>query len=59
MSIGWANLIECLSGHFKGYGKIDTNSALKLDAEIKPLIEISNKIFNLVSDSVKEKSGEN
>jgi hypothetical protein len=57
MSISWANLIECRSDHFKGYGKFDPDSAMKLDAEIEPLVEISNEIFNLVTAYVKEKAG--
>lgn len=49
MSVSWANLVDCHSERMKGYGKVDPDTATKIDPAIDRLEKIAWKLSNLMS----------
>ncbi len=54
MSVSWANLVDCHSDRMKGYGKVNPDTATKIDPAIDRLEKIAWELSNLMSsDSLK------
>jgi hypothetical protein len=54
MSASWTDLVDCRSDRMKGYGKVDLETATKIDPAIDGLAKIALELCNLItSDSSK------
>lgn len=51
MSVSWTNLVDCHSERMKGYGKVDSNTATKIDPAIDRLEKIAQEISSLMSSN--------
>lgn len=55
LTVNWANLIDSQAGQLKRYGKVHTDLANQLDADIKNLTRIALLLSTILGESQQEK----